>query len=141
MKEATTQHSASVKIYKSGSRSRTNNIEIRVKTKSYCGDKSHKPISSSLINAGIDSKSAKFIESFIYDNQMAIIAFWYTTDSGSKFADGFEEYFKNNILENDYYKDSVEPKSDDKLELDKRLIENFIREYYNDSSITLYFGQ
>lgn len=131
------QHGTSIKVFIS-------NIEyqIEIPTKSYLSldtsDKAIQSIKAFKKSKAITRRRIEFVESFIYVNQAAILAYWYITDD-KKYTDAIKKYITQRDV--DYFSVSASPRTDAQLEDDKRAITEFIRKELNDQTIKLDFGK
>ena len=85
------------------------------------------------------SKIKQVVRSFIYDNQMAIIAYWYQDTSNSTVSNILERYLIDKMVEGKY-KQIINAKSADELEQDKEMLTNYVRKECQDDTIILHFG-
>ena len=131
------QHGTSIKVDISNME-----YQIEIPTKSYLGlsksDRAMRSINAFKKNKVLSQSKVRFIESFIYVNQAAILAYWYIPND-KRYTDAIEKYIKQS--DTDYSKISASPKTDAELESDKRVITEFVRKELNDQTIELDFGK
>lgn len=131
------QHGTSIKIITS-----EHIYEIEIPTKSYLSlnksDKALQSIKAFRKSKDINRLMANSVESFIYVNQAAILAYWYIPND-RKYTDAIEKYITQRDI--DYFSVSASPRTDAQLEDDKRAITEFIRKELNDQTIKLDFGK
>lgn len=89
-----------------------------------------------------DKNIRNLVRSFIYDNQMAIIAYWFAPNNENEpIAKALFDYMRNNIIKKRYDRNGVtRGKSQDELENDKVILNEYVQQKLDDSSIELYFG-
>lgn len=89
-----------------------------------------------------DKNIRNLVRSFIYDNQMAIIAYWFAPNNENEpIAKALFDYMRNNIIKKRYDRNGViKSKSQDELENDKVILNEYVQQKLDDSSIELYFG-
>lgn len=85
------------------------------------------------------TKIKQVVRSFIYDNQMAIIAYWYQDTSDSIVSNIIKKYLIDKMAEKKY-KQLIDAKSADELEQDKEMLTNYVRKECQDDTIVLHFG-
>lgn len=134
------RHATSIKIYES--KSNVNTISIPIVSGPYTKD-DIKALRTSLKGTGVfqlKSDVQTFIESFIYDNQYAIIAYWYIDHMTVTIKDAFDEYFKNQVHMNHemYSAGKVLPKSKTELIEDRKTLIDYMQQVLGDPSFTLY---
>lgn len=138
--DTSSQHACSIKVQKTGSF----NMKLAIPTVSYetlpTTDIAVKDMESFCAKADKDIRDA--VRSFVYDNQMAIIAYWYTpSNENEPVAKALEEYMHNQLVQKEYTKNKVtKPKSPDELEADKEALNNYVRQKLDNSSIQLHYG-
>lgn len=139
--EATNAHGCSVKVQRlKGSKS---DIAIPIPTKPYGTLKKGDPALAGLdeLRDAVSSKEYKAISSFLYDNQMLIIAYWYS----HKFNDDevcnlLRRYIAERLINGKYYKDQVAAKSAEQLEGDKKEIDDYVSNSTKNRIKHLYYG-
>ena len=127
-------HPASIKIYANGK-----NMDIAIPTKAYntlrSNDRANKMLNRFIDEKFCSPKDTSFIVSFIYNYQMAIIAYWYSTDLNNRNIEvALEKY-----LHRAFKRRSI-PKSVTELEADKEMLTNYVRKECQDDTIILHFG-
>lgn len=80
------------------------------------------------------------IMSFIYDNQMAIIALWFSDGERTKIGDAIIDYLNNQLSSNDYTKLKLKAKDQTELNHDKDMVTKYVQEKLKDTTTVLYFG-
>lgn len=132
------RHATSVKIKCGNSKE----ISIRIPAESYYSD-SVKSVTKDSIKQ-IDSTKElkdykKFIKSFIYDNQAAIIALWYADTMSNEELAAFQKYFDDKVAQNVfmYNKGNIKPKTDSQLNADRIELVEYLRKELNDPKFTL----
>ena len=135
-------HSTSVKI--TFSNKENDNVKLKeytlpVPTKAYNTLRNNAPaivkMEEFMDKARLSNKIKQYIRSYIYDNQMAIIAYWYSTDLNNRNIEvALEKY-----LHRAFKRRSI-PKSVTELEADKEMLINYVRKECKDDTIVLYFG-
>ena len=138
------KHACSVKYKTANSRS-DNGSKVIVPTKAYSTFKDNSKAMLSIKELKNDDKLTKKeingIKSFIYDNQMAIIAYWYSgSTNNSKLQMAIRKYILQKIIENDYMSTNFDAKTQPELEQDKKEITDYVRNEMQDHTIELYFG-
>ena len=134
-------HACSVKIYSADKAS----CELDVPTKYFPDkDKAYNKIQDfkKSDTLGLPTRVREAFVSFIYDNQMAIVAYWYLSGRDLKTKDILDEYFKNQIIKNNYVRNGLSgPKSKEDLENDKNALRNYVWMHPSGSTTELNFGQ
>ena len=131
------QHGTSIKVI-------TGNCiyQIEIPTKSYLSlsrsDKTLQSMKDFKKIKNIKQPIIDFVESFIYVNQAAILAYCYIPND-KKYTDAIDKYIAQRDV--DYFSVSASPKTDAQLEDDKRAITEFIRKELNNQTIKLDFGK
>lgn len=89
-----------------------------------------------------DKTVRNLVRFFIYDNQMAIIAYWFTPNNENELiAKALFDHMRNSIITKRYDKNTItKSKSQDELENDKVMLNEYVQQKLDDSSIELYFG-
>lgn len=130
-------HSCSIKA-----QVQSRKYEIPIPTKAYetlsSNDKCKKKLKE--FKQDKDSLFVKAVTSFIYDNQMAIIAYWYQPNSSTPAAKALFSFMKNQMKTNNYAHNRVHHKTSDELEVDKEMLTNYVRKECQDDTIILHFG-
>lgn len=139
-------HSTSVKI--TFSNKENDNVKLKeytlpVPTKAYNTLRNNAPaivkMEEFMDKARLSNKIKQYIRSYIYDNQMAIIAYWYQDTSDSIVSNMIKKYLIDKMAEGKY-KQNINAKSADELEQDKEMLTNYVRKECKDDTIILYFG-
>lgn len=130
-------HSCSIKV-----QAQSRKYEIPIPTKAYntlsSNDKYKKKLKE--FKEDKDSVFVKAVTSFIYDNQMAIIAYWYQPNSDTAAAKALFSFMKNQMKINNYARNKIQQRSADELEADKEMLTNYVRKECQDDTIVLHFG-
>ena len=130
-------HSCSIKA-----QVQSRKYEIPIPTKAYetlsSNDKYKKKLKE--FKEDKDSVFVKAVTSFIYDNQMAIIAYWYQPNSDTVAAKALFSFMKNQMKINNYARNKIQQRSADELEADKEMLINYVRKECQDDTIILHFG-
>lgn len=132
------RHATSIKIlYGEGSE-----VSIRIPTESYYSDTVDiitKNGFKQLRSTGITKDRCKFIESFVYDNQAAINAFWYYKDMSNSVLLAFRKYFSDKAATNGkiYSKGGIKPKTDSQLNSDRAELIEYLQKELNDPKFVL----
>ena len=131
------QHSVSIKVK---TKKNAKGFPIPISTKSYADGitSSKQDIDDSLKKAGVSKSFIRFAKSFIYDNQMALCAYWYTKDVPFTV---FDAYFKAKTSEVDYSSTKIDPKTTDELNADKIEIINYLRNATKNPDLIVDFGK
>ena len=131
------RHSTSIKVTLPNGK----NYSIPILARSYDGIERNN-ITKDAIRSMTDKHYAKFTESFIYDNQIAILAYWYLSELPDNVRQVFSDYFNQQIEDkfNAYYDGKINPKTIAEMETDKDTITNYVREKLKDPEFKLYFG-
>lgn len=139
-------HSTSVKITFSSKNDKNDDIPeytIPIPTKPYNTLRNNEPanikMEEFMDNADLSNKIKQYIRSFIYDNQMVIIAYWYQNTSDSIISNTLKKYIINKMAEGSY-KHTINPKTADELEIDKEMLTDYVRKECQDDTIVLHFG-
>lgn len=135
-------HSTSVKITFSSKNDKNDDIPeytIPIPTKPYNTLRNNEPanikMEEFMNDADLSNKIKQYIRSFIYDNQMAIIAYWYSTDLNNRNIEvALEKY-----LHRAFKRRSI-PKSVTELEADKEMLTDYVRKECKDDTVVLHFG-
>ena len=137
-------HSTSVKItIKNDDDKNKRDYTIPVPTKAYSTLRNNAPaivkLEEFMDAPKVPYKIKQNVRSFIYDNQMAIIAYWYQDTSDSIVSNILERYLIDTMIEGKY-KQTTNAKSADELEQDKEMLTNYVRKECQDDAVVLYFG-
>ena len=130
-------HSCSIKA-----QVQSRKYEIPIPTKAYETLSSNDKYKKKLKEFKEDKNSVfvKAVTSFIYDNQMAIIAYWYQPNSDTVAAKALFSFMKNQMKINNYARNKIQQRSADELEQDKEMLTNYVRKECKDDTIILHFG-
>ena len=141
-------HSTSVKITFSNKENDSYSDSIReytlpVPTKAYNTLRNNAPaivkMEEFMGKSRLSNKIKQYIRSYIYDNQMAIIAYWYQDTSDSIVSNVIKKYLIDKMVEGKY-KQTIDAKSADELEQDKEMLTDYVRKECQDDTIILHFG-
>lgn len=139
-------HSTSVKITFSNKEIDNDSIKeytLPVPTKAYNTLRNNAPaivkMEEFMDKARLSNKIKQYIRSYIYDNQMAIIAYWYQDTSDSIVSNIIKKYLIDKMAEGKY-KQTINAKSADELEQDKEMLTDYVRKECQDDTIILHFG-
>ena len=137
--EATDAHGCSIKVQ---AHSKDAGDYIIIPTKSFLSlPKKSKVFTSMEICAKkLNRKTYKTIESFIYDNQMAIVAYWYCGKYSTDVKLALRRYLATRMRDTKYYNLSVSPKTEAELEKDKEALNSYVRKACKDNNIELFYG-
>lgn len=137
--EATDVHGCSIKVQ---THSSDNGDYIIIPTKSFLDlPKNSKVFTSMEICAKkLNRKTYKAIESFIYDNQMAIVAYWYCGKQTANIQVSLRRYLAKRMRDTKYYNVSISPKTEAELEKDREALTNYVRKDRNNNNIELFYG-
>ena len=137
--EATDVHGCSIKVQ---THSSDNGDYIIIPTKSFLDlPKNSKVCTSMEICAKkLNRKTYKAIESFIYDNQMAIVAYWYCGKQTANIQVSLRRYLAKRMRDTKYYNVSISPKTEAELEKDREALTNYVRKDRNNNNIELFYG-
>lgn len=132
-------HGPGIKIYRG-----RKNYDLAVPTKSFeIGDaetkKDLKAIKEFAENSSFPKDVNKIAVRFIFDNQMLIAAYWFTTDK--RCIEVLRRLAKQKLIDNNYAKNNVKAKSQEELDKDKQELNEYVRKELDDSSIELDFGK
>lgn len=121
-------------------------IEIAVPTKAYSTLKPDSKQFQSIItfqnSNKIDKSHKKIVMSFIYECQMAIVAYWYCSSSTSIEALALMEYMRDAMIDIAKGINKIsQPKSVEELDYDKKEIMEYVRRKTSKPDITLNFGR
>ena len=133
------QHATSIKVRLVN---RTE-LSIPVPTKAYSTlNKADRAIRG--LNEFMGSSAPKevknLVRSFIYTNQMAIVAYWYCSSSSDEVAAVLLQYMKNAFAAQYKGKNVSSPKTADQLEDDKEALIAYVRSELQNDTVQLYFG-
>ena len=87
----------------------------------------------------VNKNVINFVVSFIYDNQAAIIAYWYVQNLDDKVKDAFTKYFSERVSSGRYSKGDVQPKIDKYLNADFDNVMDYIRKEIDDPLFDIVF--
>lgn len=139
-------HSTSVKITFSNKEIDNDSIKeytLPVPTKAYNTLRNNAPaivkMEEFMDKARLSNKIKQYIRSYIYDNQMAIIAYWYQDTSDSIVSNVIKKYLIDKMAEGKY-KHTINPKTADELEIDKEMLTDYVRKECKDDTVVLHFG-
>ena len=139
-------HSTSVKITFSNKETDSDSIReytLPVPTKAYNTLRNNAPaivkMEEFMDKSRLSNKIKQYIRSYIYDNQMAIIAYWYQDTSDSIVSNIIKKYLIDKMAEGKY-KQTIDAKSADELEQDKEMLTDYVRKECQDDTIILHFG-
>lgn len=125
-------HSCSIKIYLKpvDSPNAPSDFEIHIPTKPYHTKDTEKATKIledfketriSKLGNSVDAKFKRAITNFIYDNQMAIIAYWYVEDDKVRMF--LEDYLKKQLLGTKYFTEKFQAKDADDLKKNRKDLE------------------
>lgn len=132
-------HSTSVKIV---TLNRT--FELKVPTKAYDVAKPSftEAIQEFMKNKQIDSTVRSVVRSFVYDNQMTIIAYWYHGTADDDIGKELVNLMMINMQVSDYIRNPItKPKSQAELDSDKEDLNEHFRKLLHDDSFSFHFGR
>lgn len=137
--EATDVHGCSIKVQ---THSNENGDYIIIPTKSFLSLPKNSKVFTSMETCAkkLNRKTYKAIESFIYDNQMAIIAYWYCGKQTADVKVALSRYLATKMRDTKYYNISISPKTDAELEKDKEALNSYVRKECKDNNIELFYG-
>lgn len=137
--EATDVHGCSIKVQ---THSSDNGDYIIIPTKSFLSLPKNSKVFTSMETCAkkLNRKTYKAIESFIYDNQMAIVAYWYCGKQTVNIQVSLRRYLAKRMRDTKYYNVSISPKTEDELEKDREALTNYVRKDRNDNNIELFYG-
>lgn len=137
--EATDVHGCSIKVQ---THSSDNGDYIIIPTKSFLSLPKNSKVFTTMETCAkkLNRKTYKAIESFIYDNQMAIVAYWYCGKQTADIQVSLRRYLAKRMRDTKYYNVSVSPKTEDELEKDREALTNYVRKDRNNNNIELFYG-
>lgn len=137
--EATDVHGCSIKVQ---THSSDNGDYIIIPTKSFLDLPKNSKVFTSMETCAkkLNRKTYKAIESFIYDNQMAIVAYWYCGKQTANIQVSLRRYLAKRMRDTKYYNVSISPKTEDELEKDREALTNYVRKDRNNNNIELFYG-
>lgn len=87
-------------------------------------------------------KVRNIVRSFVYDNQIAIIAFWFTpNDESDRIGTVLKRYMVDQLVSKEYVDNTISTwKSQKELDVDKEKLNEYVQQKLDDASIQLHFG-
>lgn len=139
-------HACSIKVQALSTRSKKYDRKIVVPTKSYDSLKSNDIAIVDMIEFYADhdlsSDIRNVVRSFVYDNQMAIIAFWFTPNNeGDQIGLVLKQYMVDQLANKKYVDNPISKwKSQKELDADKEKLNEYVQQKLDNDSIQLNFG-
>lgn len=118
--------------------------EIMIPTKAYdsAKDSYTESMSEFMKNKELDATVRSVVRSFIYDNQMAIIAYWYHGTANDDIGKELVNLMTINMRVSEYIRNTVtKPKTQQELDADKEDLNAHFRQFLHDDNYNFYFGR
>ena len=139
-------HACSIKVQRTSGGSRKLDMKIVIPTKSYDSLKSSDiaiiDMNKFYANRDIITDVRNVVRSFVYDNQIAIIAFWFTpNDESDRIGTVLKRYMVDQLVSKEYVDNTISTwKSQKELDVDKEKLNEYVQQKLDDASIQLHFG-